>query len=154
MLPTFLNIAERSWHGSKQSLLSIDIAPLTPHTGRVTVVEHGPRLAGREDADVARKASDSTSDGMAPMLHHLAHAGLALGIVSTNSEANVRTVLGPAAELIDHFDCGDGIFRKRFGLRRLLRRSRVGRSRALYIGDEIRDYRAARAAGVAFGAVG
>ena len=92
-------------------------------------------------------------EGVAPMLHRLAHAGLALGIVSTNSEANVRAVLGPAAELIDYFDCGDGMFRKRFGLRRLLRRSTVGRSQALYIGDEIRDYQAARAAGIAFGAV-
>jgi phosphoglycolate phosphatase len=81
-------------------------------------------------------------------------AGLALGIVSTNSEANVRRALGVAAALIDHFDCGGGLFRKRAGLRRLLRQSRVQQAHALYIGDEIRDYQAARAAGIAFGAVG
>jgi phosphoglycolate phosphatase len=45
------------------------------------------------------------------------------------------------------------IFGKRAHLRRVLRQSGVARERALYIGDQAADLEAARAEGIAFGAV-
>ena len=91
-------------------------------------------------------------NGVEAMLAALAEAGVQLAVVSTNSRENVERALGASARLIDHYDCGGGLFRKRAGLRRVLRRAGVAPARALCIGDEIRDWRAARSAGIAFGA--
>lgn len=107
--------------------------------------------------DCRRMAADDLHtmqlfDGIATMLGTLAASGLILAVVSTNSEGNVRRALGPVADCIPHFDCGGGLFRKRAGIRRILRRAGVGRDQAIYIGDEVRDYQAATAAGIAFGA--
>lgn len=92
--------------------------------------------------------------GVAGVLHGLAGRGVRLAIVSSNSTANVRRVLGPAnAALIGHFACGASLLGKRSKLRSALRRAGVPAGAALSIGDEIRDLEASRAAGIAFGAV-
>lgn len=90
--------------------------------------------------------------GATELLCDLKSAGLQLAVVSTNAETNVRAVLGAHADLIDNYDCGGGLFRKRLAIKRVLRRSRAPAAQALYIGDEIRDYHAATSAGVDFGA--
>ena len=56
--------------------------------------------------------------------------------------------------LIRHYECGASLFGKAAQFRKVLRAERHRRARdAICIGDEIRDLDAARAAGIAFGAV-
>lgn len=106
----------------------------------------------------ARKAADIASiglfDGAADMLGQVREAGLTLAIISSNSEANVRAVLGPqTAALVQHYGCGVSIFGKTAQFKKALRQTGVSAAHTLAIGDEIRDIEAARAAGIAFGAV-
>jgi phosphoglycolate phosphatase len=91
--------------------------------------------------------------GVDAMLARLVGAGVALAIVSSNAEATVRRVLGPAAEHVRHYDCGASMFGKRRHIRRVLARAGVDRAAAIYIGDELRDLEAARAEHLDFGAV-
>ena len=93
-------------------------------------------------------------DGIDTMLRSLSKAGLVLAVVSSNSEENVRRLLGPElAELIGHYACGASLFGKAAKLRKVLKLSRVSPAEVICIGDEIRDYEAARRVGLAFGAV-
>jgi phosphoglycolate phosphatase len=92
-------------------------------------------------------------DGVDHMLRRLSEKGFALAIVSSNSETNVRHVLGPAASLIDDYACGASVFGKVAKIKAVLRRRNVPASTAIYIGDEIRDFEAAKDAGLSFGAV-
>ena len=91
--------------------------------------------------------------GVEPLLRELARRGVAIAVVSSNSEANVRRVLGPElAGLVSRYACGASLFDKHAKFRRLLTASRVPPSEVLAVGDELRDLEAARQAGVAFGA--
>ena len=92
--------------------------------------------------------------GIEQVLQHLADSGARLALASSNSRGNVTSVLGPHAALFSHLECGASIGGKASRLRRVLKASRVPAARAWYIGDEIRDARAAAQAGIAFGAVG
>ena len=112
------------------------------------IARHMRRLAARDIAALA------LFPGMGDCLRRLSADGLALAVVSSNSEANIRRVLG--AELsarIAHWHCGAALFGKPRKLRALLRRSGTPPHRAILIGDEIRDIRAARAVGMESGAV-
>ena len=92
--------------------------------------------------------------GIAGLLQRLRYEGIALAIVTSNSLLNVREVLGRQnACLIQHYACGAPILGKRPRLRKVLHSSGVHASEAIFIGDEIRDLHAARAEGIAFGAV-
>ena len=92
--------------------------------------------------------------GAGETLRRLHTGGVAIAVVSSNAEANVRRVLGPEhAVLIGRYECGAALFGKAARFRRVLLRFGVAPADALCIGDEVRDVLAARAAGVAFGAV-
>jgi phosphoglycolate phosphatase len=66
----------------------------------------------------------------------------------------VRRILGPElSALIRHYACDASLFGKRPKLRKVLRASGIPAAEAIAIGDEIRDLEAARAEGIAFGAV-
>ena len=92
--------------------------------------------------------------GIPEILHRLTRSGVKVAVVSTNSRENVERILGAQnASLISHFGCGGSMFGKSARLRQTVRACGVVSSRAIYIGDEIRDAEAAHAAGVAFGAV-
>jgi len=92
--------------------------------------------------------------GIDEMLGRLHAAGIRVAVLSSNSEENVRAVLGAAnATQVTAFECGVSMFGKRQRLRRLIARMGVPPLQVLAIGDEIRDLEAARAADVAFGAV-
>lgn len=93
-------------------------------------------------------------DGMRDALFDLHARGATLAMITTNSESNVRAVLGnETASLFTHLDCGIALFGKASRLRRLARRAGPS-TQALYVGDELRDAEAAREAGFAFAAVG
>ena len=92
--------------------------------------------------------------GVDGLLNALSNREVTLAILSTNSFANISTVLGPKnMALIDHFECGVSVFGKRPKLRKILKKSRMAPAEAILIGDEIRDYEAANMENVAFGAV-
>jgi len=92
--------------------------------------------------------------GAKALLRRLAGQGVVLGLVSSNSAANVRRILGPeAAALIEHYACGASLFGKAGKFRKVVKRARVKPCEALCIGDETRDIEAAREAGLASGAV-
>jgi phosphoglycolate phosphatase len=94
-------------------------------------------------------------DSIDTMLRSLSKAGLVLAVVSSNSEENVRRLLGPElAELIGHYACGASLFGKAAKLTKVVKASRISSSEVICIGDEIRDHEAARGVGLAFGAVG
>ena len=91
--------------------------------------------------------------GIPAMLTDLQRLGIKTAIVSSDSEASVRQVLGPTASLIARFDCGAALFGKHWKFRRVARRLGVKPSETICIGDEIRDIEAAGAAGMDAGAV-
>ena len=92
--------------------------------------------------------------GTAAMLRSLHAGGIRLALVSSDSDANARAQLGPAnAALISDFACGASVFGKAAKFRRVLKRAGVLPASAIAIGDEVRDIEAARAAGIACGAV-
>jgi phosphoglycolate phosphatase len=92
--------------------------------------------------------------GVDRLLRALADAGVVLAVVSSDHEANARRALGPAnAQLVAHFECGASLFGKAAKFKRVLKRSGILATRAICIGDEIRDLEAARKAGIPFGAV-
>jgi phosphoglycolate phosphatase len=92
--------------------------------------------------------------GVDRTLRNLSDRGISLAVVSSNTCSNVQRVLGPELEgLIAFYECGVSVFGKQTKFRRILKRSGVPRSEAIYIADEIRDLESARQAGIAFGAV-
>ncbi len=96
----------------------------------------------------------SLFDGVPRMLAGLSSAGVRPVIVSSNAKSNILTMLGPetAAHILD-YECGASMFGKASRIKKVLARAKVAPSRALLVGDEIRDAEAARASSVAFGAV-
>jgi phosphoglycolate phosphatase len=109
--------------------------------------------------DLRRRKAASLRDiplfpGVHGLLHALADAGVVLALATSDIEANARGMLGrESAALIRFWGCGAPLFGKARLLRRMLRQSGVSPGAAILIGDEVRDAEAARAAGVAFGAV-
>jgi phosphoglycolate phosphatase len=91
--------------------------------------------------------------GVDGMLESLSAKGVVRAMVSSDSEDNVRRSLGTHARAISHFACGASLFGKAAKFRRVVRRAGIPPARAIAIGDEVRDIEAARAAGVACGAV-
>lgn len=90
----------------------------------------------------------------ADTLRRLADAGVTVAIVSSNSETNIRAMLGlETATLVTHYECGASMFGKAKRFKAVLHASKCSAADAICIGDEIRDLDAARAAGIAFGAV-
>lgn len=93
-------------------------------------------------------------DGIAEALQGLARRGLKLAIVTSNSEGNVRRVLGSGVMAhIEQVDSGADLFGKRRRLVRVMKECGAAPAKTIYIGDQTTDARAAREAGIAFGAV-
>jgi phosphoglycolate phosphatase len=111
------------------------------------IARHMRRLKTEQAASIPLFA------GVEPMLQALAVAGLRLALVSSDTEANAREKLGESAALISDFDCAASIFGKPAKFRRVIKRAGVNAAEAIAIGDETRDIEAARAIGIACGAV-
>ncbi|MBO0935863.1 HAD hydrolase-like protein [Fibrella sp. HMF5335] len=93
-------------------------------------------------------------EGVPDLLRRAIKAHKQVAIVSSNSEANVRRVLGPElAALVSQYQCGTALFGKARAFRQVIQRAGVSSSAVLCIGDEVRDYEAARSEGIAFGGV-
>lgn len=93
-------------------------------------------------------------DGVGNMLQRLDEAGVTLAMVSSNSEANVRRILGAEnSACFDYFACGAKAFGKAKKFREVLKALKADRTRTLAVGDEERDIKAARDARIAAGSV-
>jgi phosphoglycolate phosphatase len=113
-----------------------------------------PLIAGHLRELVARDiASIHLFPGAAAMLDALAVGGIRLAVVSSNSEENVRGVLGAAARHVERFACGASLFGKAAKVRAVLSATRADPRAALLIGDEARDVAAARDVGIDSAAV-
>ena len=102
-----------------------------------------------------REALDSIPlfPGAEAMLRMLAANGVTLALVTSDSEANARRQLGAAAGLFAHMACGASLFGKAAKFRQVMRQAGATPAETIAIGDELRDIEAARAAGIACGAV-
>jgi phosphoglycolate phosphatase len=93
-------------------------------------------------------------DGARYMLRAISETNVRMFVCSSNSEANVRAVLGPEdCARIERFFCGSGLFGKVRKFRQAIKASGLPPSAILSIGDETRDIDAARAVGIGAGAV-
>lgn len=111
------------------------------------IARHLRELAARDNGKIRM------FPGTAAMLAALATGGIQMAVVSSNSEDNVRRVLGPAAVHIGRFACGASLFGKATKVRAVLRATGAAPGSALLIGDEARDIEAANATGIASAAV-
>jgi phosphoglycolate phosphatase len=91
--------------------------------------------------------------GAADMLRTLADSGIRIGLVSSDDEDNALRQLGDNAALFSFVDCGAPLFGKAEKFKRMVAHAGIVPREAIAIGDEVRDARAARSAGLAFGAV-
>lgn len=131
-------------HASTREILSRLEVPLRKLPA---IARHARRLKGKAAAEISLFA------GAEAMLRTLAENGVQLALVTSDSEVNAREKLGEAAALFSHFDCAASVFGKPAKFRRVLRRANLAPARAIAIGDELRDIEAARAVGIACGAV-
>jgi phosphoglycolate phosphatase len=111
------------------------------------IARHMRKLKGDAAAQISLFA------GVEPMLRTLAARGVQLALVTSDSEANARAKLGDLAALFSQFDCAASLYGKPGRFRRVIARTGVAPSSVIAIGDEVRDIEAARAAGIACGAV-
>src|SRR6266702_7182496 len=131
-------------HASTREILSRLEVPLWKLPA---IARHARRLKAEAAAEISLFA------GVETMLRTLAERGVQLALVSSDSEANARQKLGNAAALFAHFDCAASVFGKPAKFRRVIRRAGVAPAEVIAIGDEVRDIEAARAVGIACGAV-
>jgi phosphoglycolate phosphatase len=111
------------------------------------IARHARRLKGEAATEISLFA------GVEAMLRTLTENGVQLALVTSDSEANAREKLREAAALFSYFDCAASLFGKPAKFRRVIRRAGVEPGQAIAIGDEVRDIEAARAVGIACGAV-
>jgi phosphoglycolate phosphatase len=112
-----------------------------------------PLIAGYMRRRLAEDTSLALFPGISGVLRDLADGGVALAVVTSNSESTVRRVLGSEnVARIRGFQCGASVFGKARRFRRVLRDTGIPAHQALCVGDEIRDAEAARVAGIPFGA--
>ena len=131
-------------HASTREILSRLEVPLWKLPA---IARYARRLKAEAAAEIPLFA------GVEAMLETLSRSGVQLALVTSDSEANAREKLGEAAALFSHFDCAASLFGKPAKFRRVIRRAGAALDQVISIGDEVRDVEAARAVGIACGAV-
>jgi len=157
-LSVFNTIADR--HGFKR--IDVDRAASLRHYSVRQVMDHVGLpawklpLASNTFMGMMRAQAHTIAlfDGIDAALRRLHAQGVRLAVVSSNSEHNVRAVLGPElAGLMCRFDCGMSVFGKASRLRAVRKACGAAPADTLYVGDQATDAEAARDAGIGFGAV-
>ena len=83
------------------------------------------------------------------LFENLENRGYLTGIISSNSEANVRKFLKKnGVKEFDFIECGSTLFGKYFLLKRAIKRFGYSNDAVIYVGDEVRDIEAAHKAGI------
>lgn len=92
--------------------------------------------------------------GTEPLLKQLHENQFKIAIVSSNSAENILKILGDDCSKYVHFlECGASLFGKQVQLRRVLKKSKISPTEAIYIGDETRDVEAAHKENISSGVV-
>lgn len=114
-----------------------------------------PRIARYVQRQVARDASQiPLFEGVDALLERLTANGVRIAMVSSNSRANVRRILGETTSArFEFFACGAGAFGKAAKFKRVVKKAKADPARTLAVGDEERDVKAARESGIAAGSV-
>jgi phosphoglycolate phosphatase len=112
------------------------------------IARHLRKLVGRNAHEI------ELFPGTPDLLERLADTGVKIALVTSNSEANARKILGEEhAARIDFYACGSSLFGKAPKFRRVLKKMGIPAAQALAIGDETRDIDAAREVGMRAGSV-
>ena len=112
------------------------------------IARHVRRLVGRNAHQI------ELFPGTPDLLEQVAAMGIKIALVTSNSEANARKILGPEhAARIDCYACGSSLFGKAPKFRRVLKRMGIPAAHTLSIGDETRDIDSAREVGMRMGSV-
>ncbi|HIG98854.1 TPA: HAD-IA family hydrolase [Candidatus Woesearchaeota archaeon] len=109
-----------------------------------------PFFVGKVRSEInSRMSLMKPQKGIEEALLSLKKKGFTLGILTSNSRANVNLFLkGNGLDFFDFIYCGSSIFGKGKVLKRLIHSQRLRNEEAVYIGDETRDIMAARQAKV------
>jgi phosphoglycolate phosphatase len=109
-----------------------------------------PGMLARGRRLLAQEADKlETFDGMKELLAGLQRDGYRLGILTTNSEENVRAFLKRnEMEAFEFVHSEANAFGKAPALRNVLKQAGIAPRDAVYVGDEVRDIEAASAAGM------
>ena len=92
--------------------------------------------------------------GLSDVLRSLQAANVPMGILSSNSEQNIRIFLANhQLDMFDYVYSTTKIWAKHISLKRLMREKGFPRDQVIYIGDEVRDITAARKSNVRVAAV-
>jgi phosphoglycolate phosphatase len=101
-----------------------------------------------------RRATANPFPGAVEALRGLHADGVRLALLTSNARHTCEQVLGPRDwALFEETVCGVSLFGKAAKLARLAHRAGVPPARMLYVGDQLGDGEAARAAGMDFAAV-
>lgn len=115
-----------------------------------------PFLFRRVKAEFPREVANvQLFPGVKELLTTLKLKGYRLGIVSSNAEANIRSLLRQnQIEQLFEFVTSASTFGKGRAIERMMRQCHCLRADTIYIGDEIRDIQAARSISIRIVAVG
>lgn len=114
-----------------------------------------PRISKRGAAELRRRIHEIRPfPGMVELLADLQQGGCRLGIITSNTDDNVRAFLGNHnLGMFDFVRCSSKLMGKAGIIRTTLRREKLARHEVLYIGDEVRDIEACRKVGIRIAAV-
>jgi phosphoglycolate phosphatase len=116
---------------------------------KIPIIARHMRLLAARDAHLI-----GLFEGVDALLSGLIERDVAIAIVSSNSEANVRRILGnDNSRWIRDYACGASLLGKASKFQAVIKRQGISVDRTIAIGDEARDIDAARKAGLAAGAV-
>jgi phosphoglycolate phosphatase len=109
-----------------------------------------PKIAAHLRCRFERSAAQiKLFNGIPEMLGALTEAKILTGVVSSNSQATIATVLGTAnMRHVAQMECGASVFGKSRLFRRMMRKMGAAPSVTIAVGDETRDLDAAAKAGI------
>lgn len=124
--------------------------------GRAALAEHHvslwklPFIAHAMRRALHRRVTDlQPFPGIIDALRSLEQAGCVFSVLSTNSKPNIAKFLrAHELTMFEHVAGSASMFGKAGALKQLIKRAHYERSRVYYVGDEVRDISAAKAAGV------
>jgi phosphoglycolate phosphatase len=92
--------------------------------------------------------------GMSEVIDELRKQDVKLAVVTSNSEHNVRRVIGEnQMAYFEHIESGVSMFGKKRKFQKILKRTGIPAHQTISIGDEVRDLNSAHDAKISFGAV-
>lgn len=140
-------------HEELESARDLSTSGLMKHLGISRMKLH--KISKRGTEEIAKRIhSVNTFEGVPEMIRHLHRAGFRLGILTSNSESNVRVFLkNQNLELFDFIESSSKLLGKGSVLRKLMKERHLKPKEVLLIGDELRDIEAAQEVGVHVAAV-